>query len=579
MLTVRSLSGETELLTNIKDCEVYEEVNGDFNISFTSFLNAKNEHAYHLLQEESIIELEGHEFRVKTIEEIRNKKQVFAQHVFFDLIEHQLYGINGGTKNIDQVFSWLLSGTGWTFTNVNVSGYKLLANFGEDNAVKLIWAACSVFDCEIKIMPNKHLMIYQRIGNDTDNQFRYKHNIKTIRKTVDTTNLCTVIKGFGANGLEVTYTSPYADIYGYRHAEPIRDDRYTQSDSMLDRLKQELNDLPEISIELELSQLDFDVKLGDRIWLIYEPLNIDFKARISTYTYFPFTNKLPIVTIENKKKQFTDILTQQRVKIDESKKEYRSRFEQTNDRITMEVEAVNQSIATLEIRADSIVSTVEDYYNQSMSYIDQRADSIMSVVESYDDSISAIDQKANSISLSVSNLSSRVSSAESQITIQAGQISSKVEKNGVISAINQSAETIDIDASRINMKGITNVANTLYIGESFKDSSYKSIQFRGTSGAVGIGSTQDNMTIYALNSIVFDTYEVNFSRVQSIRGLTVSSADYATNAGSLGGRSASGYARCLTHQTPTIEFLSNGTLRVTHSNGNYSQFIPDYTTF
>ncbi|MBA9027625.1 hypothetical protein HNP81_002915 [Peribacillus huizhouensis] len=68
---------------------------------------------------------------------------------------------------------------------------------------------------------------------ETDHQFTYKHNDKTLIKTVDTTNLCTVIKGFGGNGLEVTCRSSMVEVYGKRHAEPVRDDRYTITESMI----------------------------------------------------------------------------------------------------------------------------------------------------------------------------------------------------------------------------------------------------------------------------------------------------------------------------------------------------------
>ena len=50
-------------------------------------------------------------------------------------------------------------------------------------------------------------------------------------------------------------------------------------------------------------------------------------------------------------------------------------------------------------------------------------------------------------------LSQRVDTAESNIGIQAGEISSKVSANGVISVINQSSESVTIDASKINLNG------------------------------------------------------------------------------------------------------------------------------
>jgi len=53
----------------------------------------------------------------------------------------------------------------------------------------------------------------------------------------------------------------------------------------------------------------------------------------------------------------------------------------------------------------------------------------------------------------VDALTGRVSTAEATLTVQAEQISSKVSKDGVISSINQTAESITIQASKVNLSG------------------------------------------------------------------------------------------------------------------------------
>lgn len=53
----------------------------------------------------------------------------------------------------------------------------------------------------------------------------------------------------------------------------------------------------------------------------------------------------------------------------------------------------------------------------------------------------------------VDNLNNVVTDLSAQLTVQAGQISTRVSRNGVISAINQTPETITINASRINLTG------------------------------------------------------------------------------------------------------------------------------
>ncbi|CAG9608064.1 phage tail spike protein [Pseudoneobacillus rhizosphaerae] len=401
MLIVTDLFGNTEALTDVQNVEIYEEVNGDFSLSFTCLLTEKNAHSYPLVQEESIVELDGHEFRIKKMVEVNNRKQIIAQHLFFETIDNQIYEISGGTLSLDAAATFALNGSGWTFENGDVIESKLIPNFGEGNTVSLVNQICSEFLCERKIQPGRHLRFEKEVGEDNDQQFRYKHNIKTLKRTVDTTNFATVIKGYGADGLVVEYRSPNIAIYGERHGEPIRDERFTIPENLLEKCKKEIQDEPEVSIEVELSQLGFEAQLGDKIWLIYEPLNLEFQTRIMSVKSWPFIKKSPVVELSNRKQTFIDSLTQTKIEVKENKKENRSKFEQTNKSITLAVE--------------------------------------------------------------------RIGEAEAQIVIQADQITSKVEKNGVISAINQTAEEISIDASKVNLNGYVTITNLQTPGQTIID--------------------------------------------------------------------------------------------------------------
>ena len=82
---------------------------------------------------------------------------------------------------------------------------------------------------------------------------------------------------------------------------------------------------------------------------------------------------------------------------------------------------------------------------------------------------SNIQQLSGEISLKVSqetydgdmeNFGERLTQAESSIQVNANGISSKVSKNGVISAINQSSESVVIDADKINLNGLTTFTST-----------------------------------------------------------------------------------------------------------------------
>lgn len=322
MLIVTNLSGETEALTDYKSLERKQRVNGERSLSFFVLKTERNAHAFDLVQEESIIEYDGHKYRIKQLEELAvgtvPMKRVKADHVFFDIIDVYQYGTISGTKTISEALSFALNGTGYIFVVVDAFDPVPLENFGDDNALALFQKVLELYQAEFDLVGNE-VRLYKQIGADTDFQFRYKHNVKTIAKTIKTDNLSTYIKGFGKQNDDGTYaataeyTSPMADIYGIRHAKPIYDERFTNSNSLLEYIKTQIQDTPEISITIDfvdLAKAGYPLprpRLGDTVYLIYEPLNIDITTRILEITDYPESNKSPEVTLANFKESFADV--------------------------------------------------------------------------------------------------------------------------------------------------------------------------------------------------------------------------------------------------------------------------------
>src|SRR5699024_8918730 len=116
---------------------------------------------------------------------------------------------------------------------------------------------------------------------DTDFQFRYGHNIKAINRTIDTTNLATKISGTGDPelGIKESYTSPNVAIFGEIDAPPVNDERFKSNASLLEEMKARLIDEPVVSITIDFVDLraaGYPYAIpneGDRIWLIYEPMD------------------------------------------------------------------------------------------------------------------------------------------------------------------------------------------------------------------------------------------------------------------------------------------------------------------
>ena len=113
-------------------------------------------------------------------------------------------------------------------------------------------------------------------------------------------------------------------------------------------------------------------------------------------------------------------------------------------------EVVHESIvkqSQLEQNLDGFKTTVSATYQTKDDMKDYSTTSAMN---------SAIEQKANEITSTVSQTYATQSTTNnmlSQIQQNANSISTKVDVNGVISSINQSSETIAINANKINLNG------------------------------------------------------------------------------------------------------------------------------
>lgn len=352
------------------------EIGGILTLNFTSINTARNR-SYDLVTEEAVVSNDGYDFRIKQLKESRGHKEVVAVSTFFDMTgvwKHDLYG---GTRKFVDFLAFIFIDTGWKFTYEDVFGSAFVPNFGNDNVVKLVEVICSVYECEYEIRPNNVIHFAKQIGPDNDYQYRYGHNIKVLSKNVDASNLRTRIKGYAAEGVEVEYISPNEGKFVKYEAEPIHDQEYSK-ELMAERLVRELQDEPEITLEMDVIELT-ERPLGERIWLIYEPIDIIMKTRILSKKSLLKSGEWitqSIVIGNTKKKTLTDLLASTNIKIDENARQTRSRIEQTNQNITLAVERfageILEAYSKIELTAEAIRAEVKVSSEASKEYIDDQ---------------------------------------------------------------------------------------------------------------------------------------------------------------------------------------------------------------
>src|SRR5690554_159435 len=300
-------------------------VNGEKVIEFTAIPMPENESTFDLIVEEASVNALGDKYIIKKLtEQSRGKtyiKNVTAIHKFFvDLINKQQPKIHNGSITFNNYMNLVFEDTGYTFVAVDSFPAREFENLGNDNRLALLQKGLERWGAEFELVGNQ-VRFYYQIGNDTDFQFRYGHNIKAINVDIDTTNLATRIRGTGDPelGIEAEYTSPNSAIYGIIDAPPVNDERFKHEETLLEEMKRRLIDEPEISITVDFVDLraagyPYTVpNEGDRVWLIYEPMNdLLIETRIvEIVEYFKYDEEndefvviKTEVTLSNDKKTF-----------------------------------------------------------------------------------------------------------------------------------------------------------------------------------------------------------------------------------------------------------------------------------
>lgn len=199
--------------------------------------------------------------------------------------------------NPTQFFDLVFNGTPFVYV-LTTTAYSIMWEGVGDGESRLstFTRGLKRYKLEFEIVGNV-VYLRDKIGNDTNFEFRYKLNAANIVKETDAQDFYTIIYGFGDFDLEEkdiegnaklkrVYRSPLADIYGELEAPPVRDGRVKDSATMDRELKRIVDSSLKISFTADiydLSKRGYDyqhAKLGDRVFLVDERLKEDVEVRI-----------------------------------------------------------------------------------------------------------------------------------------------------------------------------------------------------------------------------------------------------------------------------------------------------------
>ncbi len=339
-----------ERMIDAKNAEITRKINGDYTLSFIAIDEPD-------LLEELIVICEGQKYRIKqlssTMSGNKTLQSVTCKHISFDLIDYYAYDYLTNTVTLDKALQFLFKDTPFTYSISDSIKNQSFEKLGECNKQKLLAKIIEAYGLEYEV-DNYHFTFKKKVGYETEFQFRYKANISNVKKDIDTTSLTTYIKGYGKKDDEgnylctAEYTSPNAEKFGVRHADPVFDERFTIQSELLEYIKTKLNDTPDIVVELDYTQIDSSqpINLGDYGYLIHEPLQLDLLSRV-----IEITKKLSTDRQGNNYQNMTYKIGSQKL--------VKSSFETSKDSITGSIDTGSLDITIPDVDYDRIQAEIE----------------------------------------------------------------------------------------------------------------------------------------------------------------------------------------------------------------------------
>lgn len=316
-------------LTDIISAEVTDEINGEYSLTLEYPING---HLSEYLVEENYIKCQVADgtkqvFVIKNIEKTFDTIKVFANHIFYLLIDNFLDNVAPTNLNCETFLNWILNNTNYSTQFVGHSdiGITRSARYVRKNPVEAILgdddnSMVNIFGGEIK-RDNFDIYFNSRIGIDNGVKLLFGKNISEINITIDTTGAYTRIMPVGYDGLllpEKYVDSPLINNYLYPKIckyefsdikyDPDDEEAYHTLEEAYAALRNATNklyadgiDKPRINIKIDWIELSKTneykqyqnletVNIGDTIYAYI--LGMELETRVIKTIYNPLTDMI-----------------------------------------------------------------------------------------------------------------------------------------------------------------------------------------------------------------------------------------------------------------------------------------------
>lgn len=206
--------------------------------------------------------------------------------------------LEDGSHTFETYLDFIFTGSGYSYRN-EVKRYAFeKQSFGLKSRLSLFNDIVKQANVEF-VIHGRVVRILNQSGSDLTTVVRKNFNMNELQIEKDIQEFSTYQEGFGAwnddqdhskGRLRVSYTSPLAQEYGVIEAEPFVDERYADSESLLAKLKANIDSSFSLSIQIDMEDLTHSgypytqPRCGDYIMAINDVLGFRRRVRIIAFT-------------------------------------------------------------------------------------------------------------------------------------------------------------------------------------------------------------------------------------------------------------------------------------------------------
>jgi len=442
-----------------------------------------------LLQEEYYIRTKTDEFVIKAVE----KGEQFNKYTAVLNVEELEgtafpYGFESDEQTIRACLEFAFEGTGWHVGTCTVTKKRTIDEQENITAWDVLQKCLSTYRCECIIDSiNKTVNIYERIGSDKGCYFIEGINLRKISLKSDTYDFYTRIYPIGKDGITPEWLTGKDYIDNFQYSSKVKayvwkDERYTNTTSLIEDATAKIEEMSRpykayTAEVVDLAKASEEYKdilsygIGDTVTLVSKKTRTKEKQRIVKITEYPETPKKNTVEISNARKTFADI-----------------QKEATAAATEEAISIANSN--TKKVLKDGYYtkSDVESHITAAKDEISLGVSQVYETKKTVSEKVAAAEKNANAATDEKLTEYSTTTEMNAAIKVKADAINSTVSKkvgsNEIISKINQSAESVSINASKISLNGAVTANSNFKIN---RDGSAETKALKITGGSLLIG--------------------------------------------------------------------------------------------